>query len=87
LSSFDTTEPKAAPTFGGAEELLSEEYKQQAFGEKADDNELGSNPMQYMRTVPRDANLKNRQGYAFHINEQLNKSEEPLSYTEWLKTQ
>ena len=87
LSSFDTTEPKAAPTFGGAERLLSEEYKQQAFGEQADDNELDLDPMKYMRTIDKGASSTNRQAYTQHITERLSNLEEPLSYTEWLKTQ
>lgn len=87
LSSFDTTEPKAAPTFGGAEELLSEEYKQQAFGEQADDSSLDLDPMKYMRTIDKGASSTNRQAYTQHITERLSNLEEPLSYTEWLKTQ
>ncbi len=55
--------------------------------EGPDDTELDAGPMKYMRTVPRDANLKKRKDYTFYVNEQLEKSQEPLSYTEWLKTQ
>lgn len=87
LSSFDTTEPKVAPTFGAAEELLSEEYKQQAFGEQADDSSLDLDPMKYMRTIDKGASSTNRQAYTQHITERLSNLEEPLSYTEWLKTQ
>ena len=87
LSSFDTTDPMIAPTFGEAEGFLSEEYKQQAFGEKVDDSELSLDPMKYMRTIDKGASSENSKAYAQHITERLGKLEEPLSYTEWLKTQ
>jgi len=52
-----------------------------------DDTELDAGPMKYMRTVPIDANLKKRKDYTFYVSEQFEKSQEPLSYAEWLKTQ
>lgn len=87
LSSFDIQTTKAPPTFEGVEELLSEEYKQQAFGEQADDSSLDLDPMKYMRTIDKGASSKNRQAYTQHITERLSNLEEPLNYTEWLKTQ
>lgn len=55
--------------------------------EGADDAELDAGPMKFMRTIDKDASFKNRRDYAFHVNEQFEKSKEPLSYNEWLKTQ
>ena len=58
-----------------------------AIDEEANNSDLDADPMKYMQTVPRDANLKKRKDYTFYVSEKLEKSEEPLSYAEWLKTQ
>jgi len=53
----------------------------------SDDSKLDLDPMKYMRTIDKGASSTNRQAYTQHIIERLGNLEEPLSYTEWLKTQ
>jgi len=53
----------------------------------SDDSKLDLDPMKYMRTIDKGASSTNRQAYTQHITERLGNLEEPLSYTEWLKTQ
>ena len=54
---------------------------------ETDDSELDLDPMKYIKTIDKGASSTNRKAYTQHITERLGKLEEPLSYTEWLKTQ